>query len=182
MNLLFLRYGETDWNAQRLIQGRTDIPLNETGRGQAREQAAALRNHQPPVDIIYASPLKRASETAQIIQCALNVPLRYDDRLMEQCFGNLEGTRISHRMAAAELARHGAEPFPEFYERVCDCLDMLDAAHAGQTVLVVAHGRVASMVHWYYHGHDDTDAALHKNAVLRHYPKKCAGHRPPFVV
>lgn len=182
MTLLFLRHGETDWNAQGLIQGRTDIPLNETGRAQAREQAAALRSHQPPVGIIYASPLKRASETAQIIQQALGVPLRYDDRLVEQCFGSLEGTRITHWMDAAELAQHGAEPFPALYERVCDFLDELDAAHAGQTVLVVAHGRVASMVQWYYHGHDNTDAALHKNAVLRRYPKKCAGHRPPFIV
>ena len=182
MNLLYLRHGQTDWNAQRLIQGRTDIPLNETGRAQAREQAAALGNHKPPVEIVYASPLKRARETAEIIQQALGVPLWFDDRLMEQCFGSLEGTQLTRWFEEAEFLQHGAEPSAALYERVCDFLDDIGEAHEGQTVLVVAHGRVGHAVHWYYHGHDETDTSLHQNAVLRHYPKKCAGHRPPLVV
>jgi broad specificity phosphatase PhoE len=192
MTLLFLRHGETDWNAQGLIQGRTDIPLNETGRAQARERAAELVAHRPPVDVIYASPLKRARETAEIIQQALGAPLYFDDRLMEQCFGRLEGvprTRLAggsvfghwDALGEAEFLRQGAETFPALYERAGDFLEEIGEKHAGQTVLVVAHGCVGRMVHWYFHGRDETDAAKHGNAVLRRYDEKLAGERPAFT-
>jgi len=191
MILLYLRHGQTDWNAQNRVQGRTDIPLNETGRAQARERAAELLSHRPPVEIIYASPLLRAKETAEIIRGALGVPLRFDDRLMEQCFGKLEGVHrtqliggciAGHHAALgeAEFLRQGAESLHALYKRVGDCLDELGEKYVGQTVLVVAHGGVGRMVHWYFHGHDETDTALHGNAVLRRYDEKLAGERPVF--
>ena len=65
MNIYVIRHGETDWNAGRRIQGRSDIPLNEKGRQLAKVTAEALK------DIVfgaaYSSPLKRAMETARII-------------------------------------------------------------------------------------------------------------------
>ena len=191
MTLLYLRHGQTDWNAQNLVQGRTDIPLNETGREQARAQAGALASHNPPVDVIYASPMKRACETAEIIQQALGVPLRFDDRLIELCFGKLEGVHraqlqggsaMNHfdMLDEAESLRQGAETFSALYERVGACLDEIGAMHAGQTVLVVAHGGVGRMVHWYFHGRDESDVSKHGNAVLRCYEGKPAGERPAF--
>jgi len=192
MTLLYLRHGQTDWNARNLVQGRTDIPLNETGREQARERAAELVSHQPPVEIIYASPMKRARETAEIVQEALGVPLRFDDRLIEMCFGKLEGVDrspliggsvITHLAALgeAEFLRQGAETFSTLYERVGGFLDELAASHAGQCVLIVAHGGVGRMVHWYFHGQDESDVRKHGNAVLRRYDKKMAGERPTFT-
>ena len=192
MTLLYLRHGQTDWNARDLVQGRTDIPLNEAGRAQARERAAELLGHQPPVEIMYASPLLRAKETAEIIQQALGVPLRFDDRLMEMCFGNLEGINRTQlvggsvfghwaALGEAEFLRQGAETAYALYERVADLLDELGAAHAGQTVLVVAHGCVGRMVHWYFHGRDETDTAKYGNAILRRYEEKLAGERPAFT-
>ena len=191
MILLFLRHGQTDWNARNLVQGRTDIPLNEIGRGQARAQAEALASHEPPVDIIYASPLLRAKETAEIIQSPLGVPLRFDGRLVELCFGKLEGVHrtqlqsgsaIGHLAARgeAECLRQGAETFSSLYERVGGFLDELTALHAGQCVLVVAHGGVGRMVHWCFHGQDEEDVSKHGNAVLRRYEGKLAGERPVF--
>ena len=191
MTLLFLRHGQTDWNARGLVQGRTDIPLNETGRAQARERAAELVPHQPPVEIIYASPLLRAKETAEIIQQALGVPLRFDDRLMEMCFGKLEGvprTQLAGgsvfghwaALGEAEFLRQGAETAYALYERAGDFLDEIGARHAGQCVLVVAHGCVGRMVHWYFHGRDETDTSKYGNAILRSYDVKLAGERPVF--
>jgi len=193
MNLLYLRHGQTDWNAQNLLQGRSDIPLNETGREQARARAAELIKRQPPVEVIYASPLVRARETAEIIQQALGVPLHEEGRLIEQCFGELEGkdragliggSIISHYEALGEAAitRQGVESRAALYERVGGLLDELYARHAGQVILVVAHGGVARMVHWYYHGADELDKAKHGNAILRQYTAKSAGHGPPVVV
>ena len=192
MTLLYLRHGQTDWNARNLVQGRTDIPLNERGREQARAQAEALTTHRPPVEIIYASPMKRARETAEIIQQALDMPLRFDDRLVEMSFGKLEGIDrtlligggiVGHWAALGEeeFLRQGAETFLALYERVGDFLDDLFARHAGQCVLVVAHGGVGRMVHWYFHGQDESDVSKHGNAVLRCYEEKLAGERPTFT-
>ena len=152
MTLLFLRHGQTDWNAQGLFQGRTDIPLNETGREQARAQAEALVSHEPPVDVIYASPLLRASETAEIVQQALGVPIDFDERLVERCFGDLEGTPIVRGQDEEGLARHGAESFSVLHERVKGFLDDIAVRRPGQCVLVVAHGNVGRMVQYCIHG------------------------------
>ena len=94
--LLLVRHGETDWNAARRIQGSTDIPLNDTGREQARETAAALAARfagQAPV--VASSDLSRARETAEIIAEALGVagPRLYP-QLRERSYGVAEGMTI----------------------------------------------------------------------------------------
>ena len=170
MTLLFLRHGQTDWCAQGRFKGRTDIPLNETGRVQAYEQAAALTKQR--IDAIYASPMKRAAETAQIIAKALGLPVYYDERLVERDMGAIEGTIATHWLEEVEIEQACGENLDVFYDRVRACLDELRAAHTEQTVLVVAHGFVASMVHHYVHGMDESDAAEYGNAVLRKYEVK----------
>ncbi|MCL2301402.1 MAG: histidine phosphatase family protein [Firmicutes bacterium] len=154
MTLLYLRHGQTDWNVQGLFQGRTDIPLNETGREQARAQAAALVGHQPPIEMIYASPLLRAKETAEIVQQALgDVPMLFDERLVEQSFGSLEGTVIVRgALDEAGFARHGAEPLEALKARVGSFLDEISAKHPAQCVLAVAHGSVGRTVQHCVHG------------------------------
>ena len=72
MKVILARHGETDWNAAARIQGKSDIPLNGRGRAQARELAAAVQRL-GTVEVIYASPLARALETAQIIGRALGL-------------------------------------------------------------------------------------------------------------
>ncbi|WP_336633161.1 MULTISPECIES: histidine phosphatase family protein [unclassified Microbacterium] len=91
--LLLVRHGETDWNAARRIQGSTDIPLNETGRAQARETAALLTARfagERPV--VVSSDLSRARETASIVAAALGVdePHTYPG-LRERAYGQAEG-------------------------------------------------------------------------------------------
>ena len=87
-----VRHGETDWNRQRRFQGRADQPLNEAGRGQARELAELL--HGEPVSAVYTSPLRRALETAEIL--AGNFGLRPEplDALLEIDVGAWEGLTI----------------------------------------------------------------------------------------
>ncbi len=64
-DLYLVRHGETEWNRLRRIQGLTDIPLNDTGREQARRTGMLLTRR--PIARVYASPLGRARETAEII-------------------------------------------------------------------------------------------------------------------
>jgi probable phosphoglycerate mutase len=88
--LYLARHGETDWNAVGRWQGHTDVPLNETGRLQARELAAALGAH--GVVGAVSSDLSRARETAAIVAQALGVTLAYTDHeLRERSFGIFEG-------------------------------------------------------------------------------------------
>ena len=72
MRLFFARHGETDWNAQKLIQGSTDIELNENGLAQAHALAKALAG--TGIQCVYTSKLKRASVTAGIVAEALGIP------------------------------------------------------------------------------------------------------------
>ena len=65
MTIILVRHGQTDWNLKKLMQGRTDIPLNETGRVQALEVKEKLKNER--IDICFSSPLSRTLTTAKII-------------------------------------------------------------------------------------------------------------------
>jgi len=64
--ILLIRHGETDWNRIHRFQGRSDVPLNQKGREQARALAVALKHE--PITAIYSSPLVRAIETARLIK------------------------------------------------------------------------------------------------------------------
>jgi probable phosphoglycerate mutase len=94
--IYFLRHGETDWNRARRIQGQTDVPLNETGLEQARRMAARLAEIVPKVAAfeLVASPLERARATMREVCAAYGVgeeAVRYDARLSELSFGEVEG-------------------------------------------------------------------------------------------
>lgn len=93
--ITLVRHGQTDWNFDRRIQGSTDIPLNDTGRGQAREAALALRDEVRGDTIVVSSDLSRARETAEIIARELGVdgPRLYP-ALRERAYGDAEGMMI----------------------------------------------------------------------------------------
>jgi broad specificity phosphatase PhoE len=88
--ILFLfRHGETDWNREGRLQGRTDTPLNATGRAQARILAEKLLPHR--LDAVVSSDLSRALTTAQIVADAAGVPLFTEPGLREVDVGAAEG-------------------------------------------------------------------------------------------
>lgn len=89
MRFFFIRHGETNWNKEKRLQGKSDIPLNDTGRAQAK--AAANDFSQQNIDYIISSPLLRAKETAQILNQHLSATIVYDDRLIERDHGIIEG-------------------------------------------------------------------------------------------
>ena len=89
MKLYFIRHGETVWNTQAKLQGKSDIPLNEKGVALARVTGEALAD--VPFAAIYSSPLKRALQTAQLVAGDRDVPIVTDRRLEEIGFGSWEG-------------------------------------------------------------------------------------------
>ncbi len=81
MILYCIRHGESSYNAEGRIQGQSDVPLSEMGHRQGEAVAAALAVL--PVEALFASPLRRAMQTAQPVAEALQLEIRTDRRLME---------------------------------------------------------------------------------------------------
>lgn len=154
MLLALIRHGQTDWNLAVRMQGRTDIPLNDTGREQARVAAAGLAA--ASWDVVVSSPLARARETAEIIGSAIGVRLggTYDE-LIEQDFGEAEGTLVSEldtRWPLRDFA--GKEPDHEVGPRGIRALDRIARDHTGGRVLAVAHGTLIRHTLAAITGHD----------------------------
>jgi broad specificity phosphatase PhoE len=153
--IVFIRHGETDWNAEGRLQGQKDIPINEKGRRQAAEAGRKLAElrlepHKLPWMV---SPLHRTRETAEIARTALGLdPRSYivDERLKEISFGIWEGrTWKEVRRAEPEQARRreadkwrfvppGGESYAMLAERVRPW-----SAEIERDVIVVCHGGVA---------------------------------------
>ena len=83
------RHGETDWNSKGLVQGHSNIPLNDKGRGQAAELTKKLK--ELDLEIIFSSDLDRAHETAMIAKGNLDLEIEKTDQLREAFFGEAEG-------------------------------------------------------------------------------------------
>lgn len=155
--LVLARHGETDHNRQRRMQGRTDIPLNAQGREQARALARSLADaaHGRP-DVIAASPLQRAAETARIIGQELGLDVALEEDLVERGFGRWEGLTGEeirerwpreqedwrHRRSVAGI---GMESRVEVAERMGGAARRVLVAHPGQTVLLVGHGAAITL-------------------------------------
>lgn len=151
MNLLLIRHGETDWNLIHRYQGQSDVPLNQTGLGQATQLAQRLASE--TIHAIYSSDLSRAVDTAhEIANRQEQAPaLQKDSRWRELSFGKWEGLNHEeiqaqwHDEAAAwyadlvNLSPPGGESLLQLASRVQSALEELKSNHKEQTVLVVSH-------------------------------------------
>ena len=135
--LTLIRHGQTDWNLARRIQGSTDIPLNETGREDARwaaEKLAGTTHH-----AVYTSPLVRASETAGIIAERLGLEIAGvvpDIREREFGEGEVPGAESLHEVGVRAIAA---------LHRIARDARRRSAPQA-ESVLVVTHGGVIRAV------------------------------------
>lgn len=142
MTLAFIRHGQTDWNATERLQGSSDIPLNDTGRQQAREVMTALDATE--WDVIVSSPLSRARETAQIIAAGLGIELgRSYELLVERDYGQAEG--ITDEDALRRWPDHrypGLETLDSVVARGIAALQQVTAENPARNVVIVCHGTI----------------------------------------
>lgn len=141
-SLTLIRHGQTDWNKQCLMQGSSDIPLNDVGRQQAHDTAAALKARGLSYDVVVASPLSRALETAQIIAAdfGLTVSATYDG-LVERSYGEAEGLDISEEARRTPDAFYaGVESERSVYLRGIETLRKIVSDYPNQRVIAVSHG------------------------------------------
>jgi len=152
LRLLLIRHGRSEMNAQGRIQGWLDSPLDDLGRAQAHAVARRLQCEGPA--LLYASDLRRAWETAQIIGQVLDIPLIPDARLRERNLGDIAGLygeeirdrfpdmvrewESSQRMRSAP----GGEQPADFWARVVAAFDEIVGRHPQGVVGVVTHGGV----------------------------------------
>ncbi len=137
----FLRHGETDYNARGLSQGANDIPLNDTGRNQAKAAARLLVDR--GIVSITCSPMLRTRETAAIVNEALRLPVAYEPAIREVIFGGMEGKALAPWFQSwmdGSFTPEGAESFAELTSRIDGALQRI-LAQPGP-VLIVAHGGV----------------------------------------
>ncbi|HLT18316.1 MAG TPA: histidine phosphatase family protein [Thermomicrobiales bacterium] len=157
-DLYFIRHGETASNANGLLHGLTDVPLNDRGLRQAELIAKRLLDL-PGLDQIVSSPLQRAFHTAQAIHRRSQAPLRVHHGLREMNFGAAEGVPFSEvgNVFPRESERFldpsdmyarfpGGESRGEFFRRVERTVDDIANQYLGQHVVVVAHGGFISAV------------------------------------
>ena len=153
VEVTFVRHGETDWNKNHKIQGRTDTVLNAQGKEQALTTAKQLKKG-AAFDVVISSNLKRAAETAEIISEELGVPFEAQwEELRERSFGQWEGrTRAEvapetkSQIAIQELEIPQGETLGEFLNRIESALGKLRNTYPGKRVLVVTHGGVLKAI------------------------------------
>lgn len=149
MRLYLVRHGETDANAQGIVQGWLDTDLNKNGVLQAIE---AAKNFDKQIDAIFSSDLKRATQTAEEFRKHhLSLPYFKDSRLRERGFGDATGThRNEHNweefwLSNTEVSIPNAEVLNDFTGRVRDFLDDIKT-RSYDSVLVITHGGVLNRV------------------------------------
>lgn len=154
MKLYVARHGQTAWNAERRICGRTDLELTEEGKKQAvvlAEQVAGKG-----IARILVSPLRRAQQTAGFIAEKLNLPLEAEPRLIEQCYGIYEGQDVKTEgflYSKSQFARRypgGGESMMQLAARLYPLIDEVRAAGGPGNVLFVCHGGVCRVIHTYF--------------------------------
>jgi probable phosphoglycerate mutase len=155
--LVLVRHGQSTANAAGLLAGRTDFPLTDEGRAQARALSAVLG----PVRRVISSPLRRAVETAEAM--ALGLPVEIDDRWLEVDYGEHEGRPLPEVPPEAwrrwrterNYRPEGGEALADVGQRVrAACRELFSAADEGARapegdVLVVSHvSPIKSAVAW----------------------------------
>ncbi|ADL34719.1 phosphoglycerate mutase family protein [Butyrivibrio proteoclasticus B316] len=172
MKIWVTRHGQTDLNAQKLMQGRSDVPLNETGRAQAKAARELIGDVK--FDAVYASPLDRAIETASIIGGVDRSKIIIDERIIETDFGKYEQKPYATMGLPMNLYWMLPEVFPapptvettdQMIERVRSFFTELEAQDH-ENVLVACHGGIIRVIRGYLED-------VRRGYVWRPRPKNC---------
>jgi len=152
MEIYIVRHGKTIWNALNLLQGQTDIELNEEGIMAARILGEKCKD--TDFDHVNSSPLSRAYTTASCIVGDRDIPIITDERLIEISFGEMEGTSNDiekqpyeyYRYFFAEPGRYkapsGGEEFADVIRRTGEFIEEFITPYAedNQRIMIVGHG------------------------------------------
>ena len=155
MKIYSTRHGQTSYNKQEIIMGTTDIDLDSTGEQQAKALAERIAEL-GTIDIIIASPMKRAQKTARAVAERCGLDIVTEERFREWDYGAYEGKgRFTEGFAdnkvnfAVRMGKSG-ESLLQLTHRVYSALDDIIAEYSGRTVLLVTHGGVCRVIETYF--------------------------------
>ncbi len=146
--IYFIRHGESEANLRGVFAGqKEDSILTEKGRLQAIETAENLKSLSFKIDRIISSPLKRTTETAEIIAKEIGFPvnqIEIDDRITEYDMGSLTGTPIKKISSMLLISALNAESTIKFHDRIFSC--MKELSNSPKNILVVSHAGVGRIL------------------------------------
>ncbi len=149
--IYMVRHGQTNYNKKRIMQGKSNVLLNEYGVKEAYNAREKLKDIS--FDICISSPLKRALQTAEIIidnKCKII----FDDLLVERNMGNFEGKpyelcqKYDFWNLKINLNYNGVEPVKSVFLRSKDFLDKIKNKYKNKTILIVSHHAVLRALHY----------------------------------
>ncbi|MBU1094021.1 MAG: phosphoglycerate mutase family protein [Firmicutes bacterium] len=154
MILAMVRHGQTYYNAAGIVQGRVNIPLNQTGKKQSRDLANIFTNQEIQFDLIASSPLSRALETAFIISKKMryNQPIRVEHQFVERDFFHLDELPVGDAMPLVRQKNYkfdGYEDDQLLINRVVSAALKLADAYENKKVLLVTHSHVIKALRVY---------------------------------
>ncbi len=173
--LFFIRHGQSEMNVKKLYAGLTDTPLTEEGRQQAKKAGQNAKDLE--IDLIIASPLRRAHETAKIIAREIGYPekdIQLLDDLKERDYGAWEGTSytVEKSQHINQLdVRHnieGLEQVDELLERAARVIEhSIKHPSKAKHVLLVGHGNIGRALRYHVVPEADFQAAFPNAELVR---------------
>ena len=154
-----VRHAKTDYNEKGLVQGMTDIPLNEEGIMQAMKLKSKLKDIK--FDLCFSSPLKRTLKTAKII-VGDDFPIITDELLIERNMGTYEGGSFKEYQKRdfwninKNSNLNGVEPVRDIMKRAKIFFDNLKEKYPDKTILLVSHAATIRALHFNILGYDDS--------------------------
>lgn len=178
MKLYLIRHGQTEWNIEGKIQGKTDIPLNETGLYQAACLAKGMRGRK--IAAVYSSPLLRAAQTAGVLAKEKGLAVKLVPELREVDFGLWEGrswTEVDTEFHEdfnrweenpAENMPTGGESRESCKNRCKEAVErILAELDEGCDAAIVAHGGIlAHVVDYLLRNQKEKEEIIVKNASI----------------
>ena len=153
MKLYVARHGQTQWNAENKVCGRTDLPLTEVGVCQA--EALAEKAEHLGIDLIISSPLQRAFRMAEIVAARCGAEVLADNRLTEQDYGIFEGADRQDPEFLANKRQFavrypGGESMMDMAGRLYPLLREIKEQYPDKTVLLACHGGVCRVIRTFF--------------------------------
>jgi valyl-tRNA synthetase len=147
--LSFMRHGITDWNKEKIIQGKKDTPLDEMNTQAIKDLIPKIKKEN--YDLIISSPLKRAKQTAEILNENLKLPLETNKLLVEKGFGEFEGVKKDEKFKKQhpgyskdklnyDIPGDSEESPAEVLKRIEIFLEETLKNNKGKKILIVCHG------------------------------------------
>ncbi len=160
MRFYLIRHGQSTWNKENRVQGHSNPPLSEKGRGQIEKLIPRLKREK--IEKIIASPLIRAYESAQMLVKGLGIPCHTQKGLMEIHLGSWEGktpdevNRLYNNgyqkwlKGPSKMKIPKAETIVEFRQRAVKAFTEIVASETKERVVLVTHGGIlaALISHW----------------------------------